>query len=335
VTSTTRRGFIRRSALLGGAAVAAACAGPLARPASPPRVIGYLSVAGSHSVPYFEAFRRGLRDQGFIEGKDVTIEYRFSERHDDAELRGLATQLVDLGVDLILARCSPETRAAKAVTSTVPIVMIALTGDPIATGVVESLSRPNGNVTGLTILEPELSGKRIELIKEAFPGTRRVGVLLNVANPENQADVDQMRKAATNLDIALAVLSVRTTDELATAFDQARLAGVDAITTLMGSLGTAQRTQIVDLQRASRWPALYEFREFVEAGGIMSYGPSLRDLYYRAAGYAARILRGTLPSALPVERPGRFELVVSRKAASSLGFVLPDSILAQANVAVD
>lgn len=315
--------------------MAAACGVSVEKPASRPRVIGYLSVAGSHSVPYFESFRRGLRDQGFIEGKDVTIEYRFSERHDDDELRGLAKQLVDLGVDLILARCSPETRAAKAVTSTVPIVMIALTGDPIASGVVESLSRPNGNVTGLTILEPALSGKRIELMKEAFPGTRRVGVLLNSSNPENQADLAEMRRAAANLDVELAVLSVRTTDELAAAFDQAKVARVDAITTLMGSLGTSQRTQIVDLQRATRWPAMYEVREFVEAGGVMSYGPSLRDLYFRAAGYAARILRGTPPSALPVERPGRFEFVVSRKAATALGLVLPDSILAQANEAVD
>lgn len=317
-----------------GVPLLAACGGtPVAAPpAAPPRTyrVGYLSKAGSHSVPYFESFRRGLRDQGFVEGHNLSIEYRFAEGADD-QLRDLAADLVAQKVDLIVARCMPESKAAAQASDRVPVVMIALTGDPVRAGIVQSYARPATNLTGLTILAPELGGKRIDLLTEAFPKLGRVAVLYNAAIPENAADLSHMRAAAERLGVTLEMAELKGPDQLDRALATIESARPDAFTTLMGTLGTTERARIVRLQDGARIPALYEVREFVEAGGMMSYGPDLRDLYARAAAYVARILRGTPPADLPVERPSRFELVISRKSARSLGVDLPPSFLGQAS----
>ncbi len=326
---TGRRRFLRDIGLAGVGTLLASCAGGTR--AEPERIyrIGYLSKAGSHVVPAFESFRKGLREQGFVEGKNLFIDERFPEGGDD-ELRATATDLVEQKVDLIVARCSPETKAAKHATQTVPIVMIALTGDPVGSGVVSSIARPGGNVTGLTVLAPQLSGKRVEVLKEAYPGVSRLAVLYNASIPENADDLREMESAARSLGVELQVVSVKTSDEIDRAVATALQGRPQAITTLMGTLGTSNRAAIVAAQTRNALPAVYEVREFVDVGGVMSYGPSLREIYSRAASYVAKILRGAKPADLPVERPTRFELVVNLRTAKSLGIALPQSVLAQA-----
>jgi putative ABC transport system substrate-binding protein len=290
--------------------------------------IGYLSKAGSHVPSAFDSFVRGLRDQGFVEGSNLSIDYRLVDGGDD-ELQVAAAALAEQRVDLILARCSPETKAARMATQTIPIVMIALTGDPVASGAVASLSQPGGNVTGLTVLAPELSGKRVDVLKEAFPSVRGLSVIYDTAIPENAADLDQLQRAARLLDVQIDVLNVKGTEGLDGALATAVRNG-NALTTLLGSHGGRQAPKIINAQKLARLPAIFELREFAEAGGIMSYGPSLREIYGRAATYAAKILRGAKPADLPVERPTRFELVVNLKSAESLAMLLPRSILEQA-----
>lgn len=330
---TSRRAFLRGVAGLGVAAGAttllAGCDAVAPAPAADRLYrVGYLSKAGSHVPAAFDSFLRGLRDQGFVEGRNLSIDYRLVDGG-DPELEAAAVSLTRQPVDLILARCSPETKAARAATQTIPIVMIALTGDPVVSGAVTSLSRPGGNVTGLTVLAPQLSGKRIDVLREAFPAVRRLGVVYDTAIPENAADLEQMQAAAKLLGVEIAVFDVKGADGL----DAALAAAVrnDAVTTLLGSHGGAQAPRIVAAQQAARVAAIYELREFAEAGGILSYGPSLREIYGRAAGYAAKILRGAKPGDLPVERPTRFELIVNLRAAQSLAMTLPQSILEQAS----
>lgn len=329
----SRRRFLRGMAGLGLSASAvgllAGCGADSSRASRPAKVarIGYLSKADSHSAPYFEAFRRGLREHGWIEGENIAIEQRLGE---DKSLTDLAAELVRLPVDVIVARCSPETRAAKQVTSTVPIVMMALTGDPIGTGVVASLTRPGGNVTGLTVVAPELSGKRVELLKQAFPAASRAAVLWNAAIPESTFDLREMQVAARAQNVEFQLLEVRAAGDLDGAFQAVSRERADALFTLLGSLGTTNRARIVDFAATARLPAMYEVQEFVDAGGLMAYGPSLPDLYRRAATYVDKVLRGARPADLPVERPSRFDLVINQRTAQGLGFSLPQSVLQQA-----
>jgi putative ABC transport system substrate-binding protein len=330
-TRHSRRQFLQAAGGLGVcAASVAVLSGCGIQGPQPPKVvrIGYLSKADSHSAPYFEAFRRELRELGWVEGQNLAIEFRLGEEKSLAELAG---ELVALKVDVIVARCTPETKAAKQATSTIPIVMLALTGDPIGTGVVDSLSRPGGNVTGLTILAPELTGKRVELLKEAIPKVSRTAVLWNAAIPESSVDLREMQVTARALNVEFQLAEVQGAGDFDGAFDAVSRTGADALTTLLGTLGTTHQTQITEFAAKSRLPAMYEVREFVEVGGLMSYGPSLADLYRRAAAYVDKIVKGAKPADLPVERPTWFELVVNLNTAQALGLTLPQSFVMHAD----
>jgi putative ABC transport system substrate-binding protein len=263
-----------------------------------------------------------MRELGWVEGQNLTVERRYAEGHDE-RLPVLAAELVQLRVDLILALGFHETQAAKAASDTIPIVFIGL-GDPVYFGLVTSLAHPGGNVTGLSTMSPELSRKRLELLKEAVPGGRRVAVLTN-------ADANylfaEMTPAAASLGVTLYPCDAPAADELDHAFAAMRTALVDALLVPPPPLFGQQGRRIVELAATSRLPTIYPFRNFVEAGGLMSYGPRLPDLQRRHAYYVDRILKGTKPADLPVEQPTKFELVINLKTAQALGLTIPPTVL--------
>jgi len=279
--------------------------------------------------PRIEAFRQGLRDVGYVEGKNIVIEYRYAQRKFD-RLPALAAELVRLKVDVIVTSASRETRAAKETTSTIPIVMTN-DADPVATGIVASLARPGGNITGLSTLSPELSGKRLELLKEIVPKLSRVAVLRSSISPGNMDTLREVETAAQELKIKLQYLDVLNPNDIETAFRAAGKELADAVIVLSDSILTSQRRQIIDLAVKSRLPASYPRPEFVESGGLMTYGVSLVDNYRRAATYVDKILKGANPADLPVEQPTKFELIVNLKAAKQIDLTIPPGVLARAD----
>ena len=290
--------------------------------------IGFLAAARS-TTPAVEAFRQGLRELGYVEGKNIVIEWRYAEGKLD-RLRELAAELVRLKVDVIVTAGSASTRPAKEATVTIPIVM-AFDNDPVGSGFVASLARPGGNITGLSTLAPELSGKRLELLKEIVPRLSRVAVLGESNNPGNAQSLRETELAAAALGVQLQYLDVRGPKDIETAFRAAGKGRADAVLVLGSPVVTSQRTQVVELAVKNRLPAIYNRQEFVEAGGLMVYAASSSDLFRRAATYVDKILKGAKPTDLPVEQPTKFEFIINLKAAKQIGLTIPPNVLARAD----
>jgi len=276
-----------------------------------------------------EAFRQALRELGYVEGENIVIEYRYAEGKFD-RLPDLATELVRLKVDVILSTGPTATRAAKGVTTTIPIVM-AQDIDPVATGVVASLARPGGNITGLAALTPELSGKRLELLKEVVSKLSRVAVLGTSTLPGYAQVFKETELTAGTLGVKLQFLDVLDPKDIETAFRAASKGRADAVLTLTSAILLSQRALLADLAVKSRLPAIYHQSQYVEAGGLMSYGASITDMDHRSATYVDKILKGAKPADLPVEQPKKFEFIINLKTAKQIGLTIPPNVLARAN----
>ena len=296
--------------------------------------IGLLeTVPPAQNVRSFEALKRGLRERGYIEGTNLRLDYRSADG--DAErFPELAKGLAASGVDLIVTRGTPAARAAKEATTTIPIVMAAI-GEPLNVGVVASLARPGGNVTGFSAYVTELAGKRIEQLKGAFPTMRRVGLMLNMGNPVAPPQWDVTRKAADSLGLSATLFDVRRQDDIRRAFAALPGQKIDALSFGIDGLMQANVELLVELAATGRIVTAYPSREFVEAGGLLSYGVSYPDLYFRAAGMIDRIFKGARPGEMPVEQPVKLELVINLKTAQALGATLPQSMLAAADDVLD
>jgi putative ABC transport system substrate-binding protein len=293
--------------------------------------IGCLSTTSSSSSPR-EALIKGLRELGYVHGQNIVIEWRYAEGNTE-RLPTLADELVRLRVDvLVAAGGTPPALAAKRATTTIPIVMTNV-GDPVESGLVASLARPGGNITGLTSASPHLSGKRLELLKEVLPGLSRVAVLWNPANPSAALQFKETQAAARALGLQIQSLEARGPDDFEHAFGAAKRSG--GILVVGDPMFTLHRTRLTDLAGRNRLPAMYVFGVFVEAGGLMSYGTSLSDLWRRAAYYVDKILRGAKPADLPVEQPTKFELVINLKTAKGLGVKIPAHLLMEADKVIE
>ena len=298
----------------------------------PPKVprTGYLTGASLSAISArVEAFREGLRELGYIEGKNIIIEYRQAEGKLD-RLPALVAELVRLKVDVIVTTGRTPTRAAKQATATIPIVMTNDT-DPVGNGFVASLARPGGNITGLSNLAPELSGKRLELLKEIVPRLSRVAVLGTSNQPGNAQLLREVELAAGTFGMQLQYLDVLGPKDIETAFRAATKGRADAVLALTSRVLNSQRKQIADLAVKNRLPATYPQSEYVEDGGLMSYGANISDLYRRAATYVDKILKGRKPADLPVEQPMKFEFVINLKTAKQIGLTIPHEVLARAD----
>ena len=293
--------------------------------------IGVLdTTAASPNRLNLDAFRQGLRELGFVEGQSYVIAYRSADGRPE-RFPEMATELVRLPVDVIVTRGTPAALAAKhAAQGRVPVVFLAA-GDPVGSGLVASLARPGGHVTGLTPLTTELYAKRVELLRELMPNLTRIGGLFNMGNPVLPAQWQAVESAARTLGIQSQLLDVRTPEDIERAFDTAIAKRIDGLVVAIEGLTQAYRRLIVDLAAKHRLPVIYAGREFVDAGGLISYGVSYPDMYYRAASFVHRIFRGTKPADLPVEQPMRFELVINRKTAQSLGLPIPPVLLLRAD----
>ena len=273
-------------------------------------------------------FREGLRDLGYDEGRNVLIEYRWAEGKYE-RFPALIAELIALKVDVIVTAGTPATLAVKKATTSVPLVMVAV-GDPVGTGIVASLNRPGGNITGLTSISPELEGKRLELLREVVPKLSRVAVLWNPVSPFQVIAEKEVRAAAQVLRMNVLSLGVRTPEELKDALAAIARERPGALLVLADRLFLHNRARIMEFAAQNRLPGVHAYRELVEAGGLMSYGPSYAGMHKRAATYVDKILRGASPADLPVERPATFELVVNLKAAKALGLTMPQSVLLRA-----
>jgi putative tryptophan/tyrosine transport system substrate-binding protein len=292
--------------------------------------IGYLStVSLSVNAARIEAFRQGLRDLKYVEGKNVVIEWRSAEEKLN-HLSSLAAELVRLRVDVIVTAAPPPTRAAMATTATIPIVM-AFSDDPVGSGFVDSLARPGGNVTGLSSLAPEISGKQLELLKEIVPRLARAAVLGTSTVPQYAQVVKEIELAAKAYGVKVQYLNVLNVKDIETAFRAAAKGRADAVLVLGSPILNSQRTQIVDLAAKSRLPAAYSRPEYVDAGGLMTYGANIPDLFRRAATYVDKILKGAKPADLTVEKPTKFEFIINLKAAKQIGLTIPPNVLARAD----
>ena len=292
--------------------------------------IGYLAAPSLSAVAVrIEAFRQGLRELGYVEGKNIVIEWRSAEEKFD-RLPALAAELVRLKLDVIVTGGPTATRSAKEATSTIPIVM-ALDNDPVGSGVVASLARPGGNITGLSTLAPEISGKRLELLKEIVPRLSRVAVLGTLTQPGYAQVLKEVELAAGAFKVKLQYLDVLGPKDIETAFRAASKDRADAVLVLTSPVATSQRTQITDLAVKNRLPAIYDRSEYVEDGGLMTYSVSSADLFRRAATYVDKILKGRKPADLPVEQPKKFEFIVNLKAAKQIGLTIPPNVLARAD----
>ncbi len=294
--------------------------------------IGYLAVDRAASPHMTEAFLQGLRDLGYVEGRNVVIEYRDAEGKLE-RLPALAAELVGLKVDVIVAGGTPQALAAKQATRTVPIVFAAA-GDPVTSRLVTSLARPGGNVTGLSALAPELVGKCLEHLKQAVPGVSRVAVLWQPGAYPERTEKDMLKGAdvaARALGVRPQFVEARGPADFDRAFSDMTTARAGALTVLPSTMFIIERRRLVDLAAKTRLPAVYAYREFVGAGGLMAYGADLADMFRRAATYVDRILKGTKPGDLPVEQPTKFELVINLKTAKALGLTIPQSVLLRAD----
>ena len=292
-----------------------------------PRV-GYLTPSSVSARGGMIELRQRLRDLGYAEGRDVRFEIR-SANEDFERLPDLAADLVRSGVDLIVAVSSPAIRAAENATSTIPIVMVSGT-DPVAGLFVASLARPGSNVTGVTTYFPELAGKRLELLRECLPGLRRVAVLANLRNPSSAAEAKETETAGRAMALEIHVADARLPEQYPDAFATITRGGARALFVTTDPILSSNRERILHLAASHRLPAMYEWPEIVEAGGLLSYGASLADVNTRVAVYVDKILKGAKPADLPVERPTRLELAVNLKTAASLGITIPSAIVGRA-----
>jgi len=292
--------------------------------------IGYLAAPSlSAVVVRIEAFRQGLRELGYVEGKNIVIEWRSAEEKLD-RLVALAAELVRLKVDVIVTGGPTATRSAKEATSTIPIVM-ALDNDPVGSGVVASLARPGGNITGLSTLAPEISGKRLELLKEIVPRLSRVAVLGTSTQPGYVQVLKEIELAAGAFNVKLQYLDVLSPKDIGTAFRAASKDRAGAVLVLTSPVTSSHRAQIVDLAVKNLLPAIYDRSEYVEDGGLMTYSVSSTDLLRRAATYVDKILKGAKPANLPVEQPTKFEFIINLKAAKQIGVTISPNVLARAD----
>ena len=280
-----------------------------------------------------EPFRQGLRERGYTEGRDLVVEYRWAEGKYE-RFPDLIAELIRLKVDVIVTAGTPAALAVKRATTSIPLVMVAV-GDPVGTGLIASLSRPGGNATGLTSIAADLEGKRLELLREVIPRLAQMAVLWNPASPFQVVAEREVRAAAQVLQLRVLSLGVRAAEELDEAFDTIVKARPGALVVLADRLFLHNRARIVGFAARHHLPGVYAYRELVEAGGLMSFGPSYADMHRRAATYVDKILKGARPADLPVEQPAKFELVVNLKTAKALGLTLPQAVLARADQIIE
>jgi putative tryptophan/tyrosine transport system substrate-binding protein len=299
------------------------------QPKKVPRIAYLAASPASANVGRLEAFRQGLREIGYVEGENIVIVDRYAEGKFD-RLPVLAAELVRLKVDVIITAGPPVTRAVKEATATIPVVM-AQDGDPVGNGFVASLARPGGNITGMSQLAPEISGKQLELLKETVPKLTRVAVLGTSTRPGNAHALKQTELAGGTFGVRLQYLDVRDPKDIETAFREARQGRAGAVLVLQSPVFTSQRTQVAELAAKTRLPAIYPQTEYTEAGGFMCYGVNTPDLFRRAAYHVDKILKGAKPADLPIEQPTKFELVINLKAAKQIGLTIPPNVLARAD----
>jgi putative tryptophan/tyrosine transport system substrate-binding protein len=298
-------------------------------PGRVPRIGFLIASTPSAMAPRLDAFQQGLLELGYVEGKNIVIERRYADGKSD-HLPALAAELVSLKVDVIVTSGPTATRPAKEATSTIPIVM-TFDDDPVGSGFVASLARPGGNITGLATLAPEISGKRLELMKETFPRLRRVAVI-GTSNRQGTAQaLKEMELAAQAHGVKIQYLDIQNPKDIESAFRAASKGHADAVLVLQTPILNSQRRQIADHALKSRLPAIYPASQYVEDGGLMSYGASISDLDRRAATYVDKILKGTKPADIPVEQPTKFEFIINLKAAKQIGLTIPPNVLARAD----
>jgi putative tryptophan/tyrosine transport system substrate-binding protein len=298
------------------------------QPAGIPRIGILLPTTASFYLPRLEAFRQRLRELGYVEGKNIVIEYRYAEGKLE-RLPDLAAELIQRKVGVIIT-AGPAILAAKNASSTIPIIFGAA-DDPVASGIVASLARPGGNITGLSLMTPDLNGKRLELLKEAFPKIARVAFLWGPGGTRGNLTLADMEAAAKALGLQLQSLPVRGLDDFESAFARAKTEGAQALVTTVSPLINTQQRQVLDFAAKNALPAMYTASEYVEAGGLMSYAPNTSDLYRRAADFVDKILKGTKPGDIPVEQPTKFEFIVNLKTAKQIGVTIPPNVLARAD----
>jgi putative ABC transport system substrate-binding protein len=301
-----------------------------------PRVprVGYLfSFTPAEGRHLWEACRQGLRELGYVEGRNIILEPRWADGQYE-RLPGLAADLVRLNVDVIVVAATPGSLAVKAATNTIPVVIVAV-GEPVKTGLVASLARPGGNVTGLSLLTAELSGKRLDLLGRVLRSLPRVAILMNPGNPIHAIFLEETRVAAQRLRVQLQPLEARTPKEIELVFDAATRGRASALIVFDDPVLWSYRTQIVAAAARRGLPAMYGYREFVDNGGLMSYGPDRIDQYRRTATYVDKILKGAKPGDLPVEQSTKFELAINLKTAKALGLTIPPSLLARADQVIE
>jgi len=322
----------RRDFLIAAGALLAAPLAAEAQQAAKIARIGFLGNSTTALGHLRDAFLQGMRDLGYVEGRNLVIEYRYAEGQLE-RFPALAAELVALKVEVLVAPPTPAAQAAKRATTTIPIVF-AGAGDPVTSGLVTSLARPGGNITGLSGLSPELVGKCLEQLKQAVPGVSRVAVLWQPGGQGERAEKDMLKEAevaARALGMRLQFVEARGTADFDRAFSDMTTARAGALTVLPSSMFNTERRRLADLAAKSRLPAVYQLREYVDAGGLMAYGANLADLNRRAAAYVDKILKGAKPADLPVEQATKFELVINLKTAKALGITIPQSVLLRAD----
>ena len=292
--------------------------------------IGILFIGG-RDQPHLETFKQGLRERGYVEGKNIIIEYRYAEGKQD-RLPQLAAELVQLKVDVIVTTAAISALAARGVTRTIPIVMT--TGNPLETGLADSLAKPGGNVTGLSVMASDMSIKRLELLKESFPKKTRVAALSSPIEGEALVGLKETTAAAKVLSLRLHVLEIKSADDIDRAFNVMTQARDSALVVILSPIATLNSKRIVELALKHRLPGIYPTRQFAEEGGLMAYGPLIGDLYHRAATYVDKILKGRKPTDLPIEQPMKFDFIVNLIAAKQIGVTVPPNVVVRADTVI-
>jgi ABC-type uncharacterized transport system substrate-binding protein len=325
-----RGGQLKRAAMLSILVVAVLLVVGVISEAQQPKKVPRVGILfmGGRDQPHLEELKQGLRERGYSEGKNIILEYRFAEGRYD-KLAELVKEFVGEKVDVIVTTSSISAQAARKVTQTIPIVMT--TGSPVEQGLAESLARPAGNVTGLSVLVKDLSGKRVELLKESFPKLSRVAALWSPRASQSVLGLKETQEAARALNVALYSMEVQTANDLDRAFANLPKAKVNSLLVVQSPLATLNSKRIVNLALKQRLAGMYPTRQFAEEGGLIAYGPLIGDLYYRAAAYVDKILKGAKPADLPVEQPTKFEFVINLKTAKQIGLTIPPNVLARAN----